>query len=51
MPISARLNEMLDPRQYTGRAEQQVAEYLQLVVEPILVRYKANLEGKAELCV
>lgn len=50
-PISGRLNEMLDSKQYTGRAEQQVTEYLEIVVKPILERYKADLNGKSELSV
>jgi adenylosuccinate lyase len=42
---------MLDSKQYTGRAEQQVTEYLEIVVKPILERYKADLNGKSELSV
>ena len=42
---------MLDSKQYTGRSSQQVTEYLQVVVKPILERYKADLDRKSELSV
>ena len=34
--VSGRLDELVDPRGFTGRAEQQVEEYLAEVVDPLL---------------
>lgn len=45
-PISGKLDQMLDPSQYTGRAGKQVEEYLRDVVAPITERYKTDSENK-----
>ena len=48
-PISAKLDEMLDPAQYTGRAGKQVEEFVEQVVKNILDQYKDALDAKSEL--
>ena len=37
---------MLDARQYTGRASQQVEEYLKEEVVPITQKYNSDLDNK-----
>ncbi len=41
----------LDPRQFVGRAPEQVAEFLSEQVEPIRQRYAGHLGGRVELTV
>ena len=41
------LDEMLDPKEFTGRAASQVTEYIENEVEPILIKHK-NLLGLKE---
>jgi adenylosuccinate lyase len=50
-PAFARLDlaAMLEPRQFIGRAPQQVDEFLAEVVEPLLARYPAAAKGDAEV--
>ncbi len=52
-PIAGKLDDLLDPRSFTGRAEQQVDSFLQKWVQPALEPYKAQiaLATKAELSV
>ena len=40
---------MLDPRQFVGRAPEQVAEFVAEHVEPVRKRYAGVLGMKAEL--
>jgi len=42
--VADRLDELLDPSRYTGRAPQQVSEYLTEEVDPLLERF-ASLEA------
>lgn len=42
-PIHAKLDNLMDSRQYIGRAPNQVEEFHQAVVAPILNRYKEHL--------
>lgn len=37
-PLAGRLNELLDPARFVGRAPEQVAEYLAAEVDPLLAR-------------
>lgn len=52
-PISGRLDELLDPASFTGRAPQQVDSFLAKWVRPALEPYAASFAsaGKAELSV
>ncbi|XP_012282922.1 adenylosuccinate lyase [Orussus abietinus] len=48
-PILPRLTEILDPKTYTGRAAEQVAEFLEDEVLPVLEVYPNLLKGPVEL--
>lgn len=52
-PVVARLPELLDPKSFTGRAEQQVTSFIKKWVEPALQPYQAGFAGaaKADLAV
>jgi len=50
-PIWEDLPRLLDPKSYTGRAPQQVDEFLAEEVAPVLKRYEGRLEGTSELIV
>ncbi len=50
-PISAKLDQMLDPKLYTGRSGKQVEEFVALQVAPIVERYKQKFTQKSELTV
>jgi adenylosuccinate lyase len=43
------LKNLLDPRQFVGRAPEQVDQFVQQVVEPIRARYRDQLGRKTEL--
>lgn len=45
------LNNVLDPKNFTGRAEQQVEEFIDCIVKPILSKNKDILGENAELIV
>ncbi len=47
----AEMEELLDPKAFTGRSSQQVARYLETVIRPILQKNAALLGEKAELSV
>lgn len=49
--VKDRLNDVLDPYKYTGRAASQVEEYLNKEVNPVLLRYKNYLGLKGEITV
>lgn len=49
--VKDRLNDVLDPYKYTGRAASQVEEYLNTEVNPVLLRYKNYLGLKGEITV
>lgn len=49
--VKDRLNDVLDPYKYTGRAASQVEEYVNTEVNPILLRYKNYLGLKGEITV
>ena len=48
-PIHAKLDGLMDPQQFTGRASHQVVDFSSQIVAPILDRYKDSLSGKAQL--
>lgn len=48
-PIASKLDGMLDPKLYVGRCAQQVEEFIESEVVPIVIRYKDSLNGKSEL--
>lgn len=52
-PVHAKLDELLDPRSFVGRAPEQVDDFLEEWVAPALAPYQENLSkvGKAELAV
>lgn len=48
-PVAGRLEELLDPSRHVGRAPQQVDEYLQEEVDPLLVRHADLLGAEGEV--
>lgn len=48
-PILNQLDNLLDPRTFVGRAPQQVIEFLEEEVNPVLENYEGILGGKVEL--
>jgi adenylosuccinate lyase len=47
--VRSRLDELLAPARYVGRAPQQVDEFLAAEVDPLLERHRALLGGSAEV--
>ena len=43
------LKETMEPKRYTGRAKEQVEEFVQEVIEPILEEHKEQLGLQAEI--
>jgi len=50
-PIHSQLEALMDPSTFVGRAPQQVEEFLQEEVTPVLDRYSGQLEGSVSLAV
>ncbi|KDN42199.1 Adenylosuccinate lyase [Tilletiaria anomala UBC 951] len=52
-PIAGKLDQLLDPKSFTGRAEQQVEGFITKWVEPAVAPYKEHIgnASKAELSV
>ena len=48
-PIHDKIDQLMDPSTFIGRAPQQVAEFLEEEVNPVLRRYEGKLEGTVEL--
>ncbi|KAF3422835.1 hypothetical protein E2986_09804 [Frieseomelitta varia] len=48
-PILGQLNDLLDPRTFVGRAPEQVLEFLEEEVHPVLENYQGLLGGSVEL--
>lgn len=48
-PIHQQIDSLLDPATYTGRAPNQVAEFLEFEVEPAIRKYTDVLTGKAQV--
>lgn len=47
----AELKDILDPKKYTGRSAEQVQEYVETVVQPILDAYRDQLNVHVELSI
>merc|ERR1719147_85455 len=50
-PIHSELEKLMDPSTFTGRAPQQVEEFLNEEVEPVLQKYAGKLGGSVSLAV
>lgn len=48
-PILSQLDALLDPSTFVGRAPEQVVEFLEEEVYPVLKNYKGLESGKVEL--
>lgn len=48
-PIMPDIDRLLDPKTFVGRAPQQVEEFLQEEVHPVLNKYHGQLDVKVEL--
>lgn len=48
-PILDELDALLDPSTFTGRASEQVAEFLEEEVQPVLNRYRDALATQKEV--
>lgn len=48
-PIHARLDSLLEPSSFIGRAPEQVKEFVENEVTPALEPYKANLAGESKI--
>lgn len=43
------LDQLLDPQSFVGRSAEQVVEYLEDIVRPLLARYSSQLDDKDDL--
>merc|ERR1719471_166703 len=50
-PIHDQLEALMDPATFVGRAPEQVVEFLEAEVQPLLERYAGQLEGSVSLAV
>ncbi|XP_068247110.1 adenylosuccinate lyase [Palaemon carinicauda] len=50
-PIHSQIDALLDPSTFIGRAPQQVEEFLESEVDPILKKYEGKLEGTVSLTI
>jgi len=50
-PIHAQLDQLMDPTTFVGRAPEQVREFLDEEVYPMLEKYKGKLDGTVSLAV
>ena len=50
-PIHDKIDDLMDPKTFIGRAPEQVTEFLTEEVEPVLQRYQGKLEGIVSLSV
>ncbi len=48
-PILPRIDELMNPSTFVGRAPKQVDEFIAEEVRPILAKYSGQLESKAVL--
>ncbi|KAM5148677.1 adenylosuccinate lyase [Mantella aurantiaca] len=48
-PIHTQLDQLLDPKSFTGRAPQQVVKFLKEEVIPLLTPYQSKMDVKIEL--
>lgn len=50
-PIHDKIDSLIDPKTFIGRAPEQVTEFLTEEVQPVLQRYQGKLEGTVSLAV
>ena len=50
-PIHDKIDSLMEPKTFIGRAPEQVTEFLTEEVEPVLQRYQGKLEGTVSLSV
>lgn len=50
-PVLNQIEEILDPKTFTGRAPEQVRDYILSDIDPILKRYESQLGGAVKLAV
>jgi adenylosuccinate lyase len=50
-PIANELEALLDPASFVGRAPEQVVEFVQAEVQPVLQKYANQLGGAAQLTI
>jgi len=50
-PIHADLKELMDPATFVGRAPEQVTEFIEEEVDPVLKKYEGKLGGSVKLAV
>jgi len=50
-PIHSNLDELLDPATFIGRAPEQVTEFINEEVDPVLKKYEGRLDGSVTLAV
>ena len=48
-PIHDKIDQLMDPATFIGRAPEQVTEFLEEEVDPVLRRYEGKLEGTVTL--
>ena len=48
-PIRDQIDGLMDPKTFIGRAPNQVLEFIEQEVNPVLVPYKEHLQKEAEL--
>jgi len=48
-PIKDQIDSLMDPKTFIGRAPNQVLEFIEHEVNPVLLPYKSHLEGQAHL--
>ncbi len=47
--VAPRMDELLEPSRFVGRAPEQVLEYVEAEVDPLLARYRALLGARGEV--
>jgi len=50
-PIHSKIDSLMDPKTFVGRAPEQVTEFLEEEVTPVLKMYEGKLEGTVSLAV
>lgn len=48
-PIKSKIDALMDPKTFIGRAPNQVLEFIEQEVNPVLEPYREQLDGKAVL--
>lgn len=50
-PVHSQIDSLLDPSTFIGRAPQQVEEFLESEVDPLMKKYEGKLEGTVNLTI